>query len=273
MFFIFRWLFISLRSWGCGSWQMSAQQQPSLSLSSLSLSVSLSLFYRFVFSFFPTCMALSLFPHTFCLSISSLALLCISLELFDSLYRSVHNKKMRLSLKVWILRSYFFHDSLILYMCVSGLWFVLAMALKVEVEDTVLCLDQENWYKLTESVYMHINANVPGCTLAWTVHFCSPAVLWFWVRASGLRELQILVNSAVWVSDSCCLSLSDFCTVKSWRFISGTAVRCFLCPVLRTLFCTHYPFVPIILCRRRFGVFKANGSLEWQKVKTALQIN
>lgn len=118
MFFIFRWLFISLRSWGCGSWQMSAQQQPSLSLSSLSLSVSLSLFYRFVFSFFPTCMALSLFPHTFCLSISSLALLCISLELFDSLYRSVHNKKKRLSLKVWILRSYFPWQSHSVYVCV-----------------------------------------------------------------------------------------------------------------------------------------------------------
>lgn len=67
------------------------------------------------------------------------------------------------------------------------------------------------------------------CVCAWSVQFGSPAVLWFWVRASGLGELQILVNSAVWVFFySFCLSLSDFCRVKNWKCISGAAVCWFL---------------------------------------------
>ena len=76
--------------------------------------------------------------------------------------------------------------------------------------------------------------------------FSLPEVLWLWVCAGGLRESHILINSAVWVLDSCCLFLSDFWRVKVLRCISGSALcslSFFCCPAPRTYcLCTKlYP--------------------------------
>ncbi len=250
----------------------------SISLFPLSLCLSLSLSLSFHLSasvslarchFFLRYRHGSLFPPTVCL-------LFISLNPFVSFIdQSFTTTDRGISQMVWILGPIFHDiDSFCIYMCVcvcvcvrfrvctgGGVkgrgWAYCALS-------QCFCVEQENWCMLTESVDMHINVNVLGYVLvcagvcAWPVQFGLPAVLWFWVWASGLRELQILVNSAVWVFDSCCLSLSDFCRVESWRFISGAAVCSLHCPVLRTR-CLDKN-VPVILCSRRFGVFMPKGS-------------
>lgn len=121
MLFIFCWLFISLWLRGCGSWQTSAQQQPSLSSLCLTCSLCLSIsppmpLYHFVFLLCLSLHSLNI-VFTFCLSLS----IPLSPLLITTVNRCI-------SPMVWMLAP-IFHD---IYLCVLDLGFALVMVLKVE---------------------------------------------------------------------------------------------------------------------------------------------